>query len=134
MIVSMGAHREVTDSSRIQTGSMDQLPKYVVDAIWKGRAVLIAGQDLARGETQGLLGSDASLHGLRVALAQPSSPLLDRVASLRASAPDSAHVEVAQAPWALVFSSAVDTRLASALEAAAPAARRGAFVVGSSMT
>ena len=31
---------------------MEQLPKYVVDAIWKGRAVLIAGQDLARGETR----------------------------------------------------------------------------------
>ena len=103
---------------------MEQLPKYVVDAIWKGRAVLIAGQDLARGETQGLLGSDNSLPSLRAALAQPSSSLLERVASLRVSAPDSAHVEIAQAPWALVFSSGVDTRLASALEAAAPAARR----------
>ena len=103
---------------------MDQLPKYIVDAIWKGRAVLLAGQDLVGGEAQEMLGSEGSASGLRVALSQPSAPLLERIASLRASAPDTAHVEVAQAPWALAFSSALDTRLASALEATAPEARR----------
>src|SRR4051794_14253763 len=103
---------------------MDQLPKFVVDAIWTGRAILIAGQDLNRGDSRGLLAFDASPPSLRAALLEQLSSLMGLVAALLASAPQSAHVEVAQVPWALVLSSALDTRLAAALEAAAPAARR----------
>ncbi len=103
---------------------MDALPQYVFEGIWNGRAILIAGQDLARGETARLLGSDTLDETLHSELLKPSDVFLDRVTSLRASLPDSAHVEVAQAPWALVLSTALDTRLASALEAAAPGARR----------
>jgi hypothetical protein len=62
--------------------------------------------------------------GLRQALSQPSPTIRERITELRAAAPDPAHVEVSQVPWALVLSSAIDTRLATALEAAAPEARR----------
>ena len=103
---------------------MDRIPNHIIDASWNGRAVLVAGQDLVRGETQALLGFDVPPSSLRAAFSQPSSPLLERLQNIRASAPSPAHVEVAQVPWALVFASAVETRLASALEAAAPAARR----------
>ncbi len=103
---------------------MDRIPNYVIDASWNGRAVLIAGQDLVRGETQALLGFDVPPSSLREALSQPSSPLLERLQNIRASVPGPAHVEVAQVPWALVFASSVETRLAAALEAAAPAVRR----------
>ena len=103
---------------------MNKLPKYVLDAIWGGRAVLIAGQDLVRGETQTLLSSETSSTGLAPGLLHPTKALLDRIGVLRGAAPATAHVEVAQVPWALVLSSALDTRLAAALESAAPASRR----------
>jgi len=103
---------------------MEDLPRSVLDSIWKGRAILIAGQDLARDESSQLLEGDEPSQSLRGALSKPSSALLGRIAALRKSAADAAQVEVSQAPWALVLSSAIDTRLASALEAAAPASRR----------
>jgi hypothetical protein len=51
---------------------MDQLPKYVLDAIWGGRAVLVAGQDVVPRESLSLLGPDSLKSNLRAALLQPS--------------------------------------------------------------
>lgn len=103
---------------------MDRIPNYIIDASWNGRAVLIAGQDLVRGDTQALLGFGVPPSSLRAAFSHPSPSLIESLQNIRSSAPSTVHVEIAQVPWSLIFTSAVETRLASALEAAAPAARR----------
>ena len=103
---------------------MIQLPKHVFNSIWRGRAVLIAGQDLVRGDTEELVKEDGPSLTLGEELLRPRPHFQTKVTALRQAPPSSAHVEVAQLPWALVISSALDTRLDSALEAAAPAARR----------
>lgn len=77
-----------------------------------------------RGQTAQLIDPAEGSESLRDGLLKPSAPLLQRIAAVRASAPHPDHVEVAQVPWALVLSSAIDVCLAAALEAAAPAARR----------
>lgn len=102
---------------------MVDLPRHIFDAIWQGRAALIVGQELVSGDTQALI-HQAAADSLRKALLRPTRDFLDNVTRLRESDPDSAHVEIAQLPWALVISSALETRLVRALEAAAPAARR----------
>jgi hypothetical protein len=103
---------------------MAHFPKHVFDAIWQGRAVLFTGQEFVDGDTQALIDAGTAATTLRQALLRPTRSFLDKVNSLREADPDGAHVEVARLPWALVISSAFDTRLARALEAAAPTARR----------
>lgn len=100
---------------------MDRLPPEIVAKIQQGRAVLLAGPDLNPGEAARVPASGRAVSDV---LRAPIASELDRLASLRDEVASDRHVEVARQPWSLVVTTALDTRLTSALEAAAPLARR----------
>ncbi len=100
---------------------MDRLPSEVLAKIRQGRAVLLAGQDLNAGEAARILDANRTISQF---LRAPTQAETEKLEILRAEPAAAAHVDVARQPWSLVLTSALDTRLTSALEAAAPLARR----------
>lgn len=100
---------------------MNLVPSEVLAKIRQGRAVLLAGQDLNAGETAKVLDANRTVSQF---LRMPTQAETERLEILRAEPASAAHVDVARQPWSLVLTSALDMRLTTALEAAAPLARR----------